>query len=105
EAIEEFARELADRFGTVPEPASNLLYLLRLKVLAAQIGVDAITTDDVLGRVIGRVRDRIVLLEWRPSRAVERVVSVARNTFSVPLADGWIATLEQAMREMAWDAG
>ena len=31
EAIDDFAQELADRFGPVPEPAVNLLYLLRLK--------------------------------------------------------------------------
>ncbi|TMC54055.1 MAG: transcription-repair coupling factor, partial [Chloroflexi bacterium] len=96
EAIDDFAQELADRFGPVPEPAVNLLYLLRLKVLATRTSVDSITTDDVLARIVLRVRDRVVLLEWRPSREVERTVTVGRNSVTVPLQDGWMSILEKA---------
>ena len=101
EAIDDFAQELADRFGPVPEPAVNLLYLLRLKRLATRTSVDSITTDEVLGRIVMRVRDRVVLLEWRPSREVERTVTVGRNSVTVPLQDGWMSILEKALREMS----
>ena len=43
--VEAMERELRDRFGPLPEPARNLLYQLRLKALALQAGVQAITTE------------------------------------------------------------
>jgi transcription-repair coupling factor (superfamily II helicase) len=45
EEIERLGRELQDRFGTLPEEAENLLYLLRLKVLATAAGVQVVTTE------------------------------------------------------------
>ncbi len=114
EAIDDFQQELTDRFGALPEPAMHLLYLLRLKVWAALVGVDSITTDDVLNRIVVRVRERVVLLEWRPSREVERAVTVGRNTITIPM-DGqsagtkedqdhsanWMSVLGKAMQELA----
>jgi len=49
--VEEMAQELEDRFGPRPRPVENLLYLLRLKLLAARAGV----------RTIARERKGIVL--------------------------------------------
>jgi transcription-repair coupling factor (superfamily II helicase) len=45
EEIEEIRQELQDRFGTPPEQTENLIYLLRLKVLATDAGVEIVTTD------------------------------------------------------------
>jgi transcription-repair coupling factor (superfamily II helicase) len=45
EEIEELAQELVDRFGKLPEPVSNLLYLLRVRALAAEVGVLSMTAD------------------------------------------------------------
>ncbi|MFH0941895.1 MAG: transcription-repair coupling factor [Chloroflexota bacterium] len=44
--IEAFARELDDRFGTLPREAQNLLYALRIKLLAIGAGLESITTED-----------------------------------------------------------
>ncbi len=41
--IEDMEHELQDRFGDLPEAAANLLYQLRLKVLALRAGVQAIS--------------------------------------------------------------
>jgi transcription-repair coupling factor (superfamily II helicase) len=43
--IEEMAAELADRFGPIPDPVDNLLYQLRIKVLATAAEVVSVTTD------------------------------------------------------------
>jgi transcription-repair coupling factor (superfamily II helicase) len=43
--IEEMAGELADRFGPIPDPVDNLLYQLRIKVLATGAEVLSVTTD------------------------------------------------------------
>jgi transcription-repair coupling factor (superfamily II helicase) len=42
EEIEALSQELADRFGKLPEPVSGLLYLLRVRVVAAEAGVPAV---------------------------------------------------------------
>ena len=41
--IEEIAQELQDRFGELPDPVDGLLYLLRVRRIAAQAGVLAIS--------------------------------------------------------------
>ncbi len=44
-AIDEMAQELADRFGKMPQPVVNLLYQLKLKVLAREAQVKSIVVD------------------------------------------------------------
>ena len=44
--IGRISQELSDRFGPLPEPVQNLLYLLRVKVLADQAGATAVALDD-----------------------------------------------------------
>jgi len=48
--VEEMREELQDRFGSLPEAAENLLYLLRLRILGWEGEVEAISTDR--GRII-----------------------------------------------------
>ncbi|MBI3761066.1 MAG: transcription-repair coupling factor, partial [Chloroflexi bacterium] len=46
QAIAEMRAELADRFGPRPEPVENLLFQLRVKVLAARAAVEAVSSED-----------------------------------------------------------
>jgi transcription-repair coupling factor (superfamily II helicase) len=46
EEVDAFAEELADRFGPIPDEVDNLLYQLRLKVLAGRAGVEGVTVED-----------------------------------------------------------
>src|SRR5215216_938528 len=41
--VEDLAEELVDRFGTLPEPARNLLGLSRVKLLAREVGATSVT--------------------------------------------------------------
>ncbi len=43
--VAEIENELRDRFGKLVEPAENLLYILRLRILAAAVGVSQIAID------------------------------------------------------------
>ncbi|MGB3713803.1 MAG: transcription-repair coupling factor [Candidatus Promineifilaceae bacterium] len=45
EDIDNIAEELADRFGTIPDPVDNLLFQLRIKTLATAAGVSAVATE------------------------------------------------------------
>jgi transcription-repair coupling factor (superfamily II helicase) len=43
--IDSLTTELADRFGPPPQEVSNLIFQLRIKVLALQAGVDGISYE------------------------------------------------------------
>jgi transcription-repair coupling factor (superfamily II helicase) len=45
EEAEDMARELEDRFGPLPEPVKNLLYIVKIKVLATRTQVSSISTQ------------------------------------------------------------
>jgi transcription-repair coupling factor (superfamily II helicase) len=44
--LAEVARELTERFGTLPTPLENLLSQLRVKILALAAGVSAVGTEN-----------------------------------------------------------
>jgi len=45
EEVEDVAREFKDRFGSLPEPVDNLLYIVKIKVLAKQTEISSISTQ------------------------------------------------------------
>jgi transcription-repair coupling factor (superfamily II helicase) len=46
EDVDELEQEMADRFGELAEPVKGLLYLLRVRVLASDAGIQSVSTDD-----------------------------------------------------------
>ncbi len=44
--IDDLAQEFNDRFGVLPLEARNLLYALRIKILASKAGIESISTED-----------------------------------------------------------
>ena len=55
EQIDDMAKELADRFGALPQEVKNLLYAVRVKLLAAKAGIESITTEE--GHIVLRLFD------------------------------------------------
>ncbi|MFC1950605.1 transcription-repair coupling factor, partial [Chloroflexota bacterium] len=53
EQIEDIAHEFSDRFGPLPLEIRNLLYALRIKILAAKTGIESISTEH--GQIILRL--------------------------------------------------
>ena len=43
EEVVDLAQEFKDRFGALPQPVDNLLYVVKIKVLAAKAGVSSIS--------------------------------------------------------------
>ncbi len=98
--------ELSDRFGEMPKPVTNLMFQLRLKVLAAQARVKSIVRD--------RERDMLVLhcdaLEHVNRSELQRRIGdfahVARRQVNLPLRGaarvaGWREALVKVLVEMA----
>lgn len=99
--IDEIAAELADRFGPIPDPVDNLLYQLRIKVLAAQAGVTTITTENhqIHLRLNMEGLDRHVL-----QRRLGVAVRVSRNGVWLLTESGthaWQVQLVQALEKLA----
>jgi transcription-repair coupling factor (superfamily II helicase) len=62
EQVEAMVAELTDRFGTPPEPVSNLLGIVRLKTEAAALGYESVA-----------LREGDVVLKLRRTVSVDRV--------------------------------
>lgn len=77
EDIDELAAELADRFGPIPDPVDNLLYQLRIKVMATTAGVTSVTVES------GQIRLRLAGMEHlsrtRLQRYLGNLVRVSRT--------------------------
>lgn len=55
EQIETITGEFNDRFGALPAEVKNLLYALKIKMLAVKAGMESVTTED--GLIVLRLLD------------------------------------------------
>ncbi len=97
--IDEMAKELQDRFGEMPEPVANLLYQLRLKLLAMEAGVKAIVTE--IGQIIIRADSLQDVDRAGLERRLDAATRVTPRQVSLPLhpnPEVWQAELEKTLR-------
>lgn len=93
-AIDDFAAELRDRFGELPEPVRNLLFIATLRAIAAGRGVETIASRDgaVVIQVAGQL-DRAKL-----ERQLGRAVRIGTSQLHIPRGrNGWTETLRKAV--------
>ena len=96
--VEEMAQELEDRFGQRPEVVDNLLFQIRLKVLASKAGVRSIYADDGSVVLQGQPRDREEVAALRSRLGTD--VQVGRQQLRIPLdssARSWRERLERVL--------
>ncbi len=100
EAVEDMRQELTDRFGPPPEPVENLLYLVRIKVLAVNAGVEAIGIEE------GQLLIKCACLETLDRNALQQALEeaglsarVTRRAIWMEMRDGagWQRDLAQAL--------
>jgi transcription-repair coupling factor (superfamily II helicase) len=109
EEVVAMARELEDRFGQLTEPVANLLYQLRLKVLAMESDVQAINVDS--GQIVIKAEGLENLDRAGLQRRVGPQTRVTRRQIWMPLHPNpgiWQAELEKILRlmhRMAYDPG
>lgn len=98
EQVEAMEAELSDRFGAPPQPVKNLLWMVRLKVLAAKSGYEAISAKDhefvlTVRRTI--VPNRIVLYRRfkNEARVQQGVIHIPRRL----LGPDWMDQLRELL--------
>ncbi len=106
QAVDDMAKEFADRFGPVPDEIQNLLYVVGVKVRAVNAGVEAIGMEE--GQLLIKcscleAMDR-VKLEGRlkaqgvPGRVTRRAVWMEMRDGDVPAGvSGWRQDLVKAL--------
>ncbi|MER2600579.1 MAG: transcription-repair coupling factor [Caldilineales bacterium] len=95
-AIDALAEELQDRFGPPPEEVQNLLYQVRIKVLALAAGISAIGRD---GNQLVLKADVLELVDRQRLQArIGDAARVARRALWMPLTGNWPEALERVLR-------
>ena len=96
-------QELADRFGPLPRAARNLMYQLRLKALARDVGVGTISVEN--GRLALRSGGGDYPNRGRLQRILGERAVVGRRDVWLPLERGWREKLVAVLKEMARTVG
>ena len=102
EQIDAMAEELADRFGPIPDPVHNLLFQLRLKVLAARARVEAIATVD--GQFMLRAPELDEANRYALQRRLGNGVRVGKRQIWLPRdlpASDWQVRLVQVLEKLS----
>jgi transcription-repair coupling factor (superfamily II helicase) len=103
EELADMARELHDRFGPLSEPVGNLLYIVKIKVLAAQGGVSSISTQGRQIVIKPQTVDSPLKIRGVGgviSRYVDGAVKIGATQIKVDtrlLGDMWKAVLEEIL--------
>jgi transcription-repair coupling factor (superfamily II helicase) len=96
--VEALEKELVDRFGPLPTAARNLVWVVRLRLLATTSGIGSVSTEEaalVLRLLPGRELDRNAVTRKLPptSSVTSHMVRLDRGT----LGEGWREGLVRAI--------
>jgi transcription-repair coupling factor (superfamily II helicase) len=91
-------QELRDRFGQLPPAARNLVWIVRLRIMATKAGIGAIQTEDgslVIRMLPGLALDRAAAAKRMPpgSNVLNHQVRLNRDT----LGETWRESLVRAL--------
>jgi transcription-repair coupling factor (superfamily II helicase) len=101
EEIDEMVAELADRFGAIPDPVDNLMYQLRVKVLAQKAAIPAITSES--GQIHIRLPNGISANQYDFHRQVGPGIRVSRRGLWLDRemsTKDWQVTLVQVLEKI-----
>ena len=101
EQIEAIAQEFSDRFGTLPAEVENLLYAVKVKILAAKAGIESITTED--GLIVIRLFEGMQFTPKQRELPLHDGVKMGVRQISLSykrLDKGWKGVLEGVLKEV-----
>lgn len=98
EQVEAMVSEMTDRFGTPPPPVQNLLAMVRLKVVAANLGIETVAAKDnefvlTVRRTV--IPNRIALYRRfrNEARVQQGVIRIPRRLFG----PNWLEQLRELL--------
>jgi transcription-repair coupling factor (superfamily II helicase) len=91
-AVDDIAQELADRFGPLPEQVGNLLYVVRVKVLAMNAGVEAIGQEE------GQLLIKCTALETLDRQALQERLTAQDVRARIARRGIWLEVREEFWR-------
>ncbi len=105
--VRDLRKELEDRFGPLPDPAQNLLLIVRFKSLALRAGVDAINTlEDEFVIVLNAEAARKRLgpqFHYNMGQRFNEGIRISQRQVRLkraPLGSTWVAALEEVLEEL-----
>jgi transcription-repair coupling factor (superfamily II helicase) len=99
EQIEGLTQEFGDRFGKLPVEVKNLLYALKIKLLAARAGVESVSTED--GQIIIRLFEGMQLDREKLEPLLGEGVTAGKREIRVRYkrVERWRGILEGILRD------
>jgi transcription-repair coupling factor (superfamily II helicase) len=100
EQIEALKDEFKDRFGAPPAELQNLLYALKIKLLAAKAGIESITTED--GLIVIRLLEGMQFTPQQHELPLPDGVRMGVRQLSLSYKGdkGWKAKLEGVLKQL-----
>ena len=112
EEVEDVAREFKDRFGPLPEPVENLLYVVKIKVLAARAKVSSVSTQGK--QIVIKPHEAVIAVSRSPehgegeakqslSKGYDGAVKIGATQIKLDtslLGDKWTGVLEEILRSI-----
>jgi len=101
EQVGALTQEFSDRFGTPPLEVENLLYAVKIKALAAQAGIESISTQD--GQIILRLFHGMQLDKRKLEPFLKDGIKVGFSQLRLNpkrLGANWQRVLEEVVRRM-----
>ncbi len=97
EELSLIGQEMVDRFGELPPAARNLLFVVTLKVLASNSGIQSISLES--GAAVLRLRGGLTAPSppaWEPLKGVR----AGRTRVEVEMGDGWRERLRRTLEQL-----
>ncbi len=94
EAVDEFAAELEDRFGPPPAEVDNLLFQVRVKLLACQAGLESVQAEG--GQIALRPSE-----PQAPLPPLGEGIRAGKRAYWLPLDERWQSRLLAALQRLA----
>jgi len=100
EQIEALVQEFGDRFGAIPKEVKNLLYAVKIKLLAGKAGVESVTTED--GLIVLRLLEGMRFTPQQREIALPDGVRMGVRQLSLSYRGdkGWKSKLEGALGQL-----
>ncbi|MFC2045436.1 transcription-repair coupling factor [Chloroflexota bacterium] len=102
EQVDTLSREFNDRFGTLPKEINNLLYAVRIKLLAADAGIESISHEH--GQIVLRLHEGLKFDKQKLAPLLRDEIKVGITQLRLNtrrLGGGWQRILEDILNHLS----